>query len=90
MRMQKVAITELSKPVQSFLSQVRRGQGIIVEDEAGREVCGVIPYEEVPLKEQQAALKRLERLQEKVGKTMARKGVSEDDFDRLLRSKGRP
>ena len=82
MPMQKIAISSLSKPVQSFLTKMR--QGAIIEDENGRGVCGLIPYEEASPREQSAALKRLGRLQKKVGESMRRRGQTEDEFDRLV------
>ena len=84
MTMRKVTITKLSKPVQSFLSSVRKGKGILVEDATGRAKYGIIPYEEAPKAAQKAALKRLERLQKKVGRMMKRTGKTEAEFDRIL------
>jgi hypothetical protein len=87
MPMRTVAMSELAKPVRSFLSRVRKGNGILVHDDDGRPWCGVIPYDEVPSKEQAAALSRVARIQRKVGRTMAKKGRTEAQFDRLLRNK---
>lgn len=87
MAMQTVPITELTRSVRSFLSQVRKGDGIVVEDTNGRAWCGVIPCDEATLKEQEAALRRLARLQKKVGETMAKTGRTENEFDQLLRNK---
>ena len=82
MPMQKIAISSLSKPVQTFLNKMRRG--VIIEDDEGRGVCGVIPYKEASPREQAAASKRLGRLQKKVGETMRRRGQTEVEFDRLV------
>jgi hypothetical protein len=59
----------------------------MVEDETGRAWAGVVPYDEAPMREQQAALKRLGRLQKKVGKMMNETGKTEEEFDRLLKDK---
>ena len=87
MAMRKVTLTELSRPVRSFLSQVRKGKSLMVEDEQGRARYGVVLYEEAPKRQQDAALRGLARLQAKVGKTMKRRGRTEADFDRLLQGK---
>lgn len=84
MGMRKVALHELSQDVRSFLAQVATGEGILVEDETGRARYGVIPYHETPPRQQAAALKRLERLQKKVGTMMRRTGKTEEEFDRLV------
>lgn len=82
--MRKIAITELSLPVRSFLTEVRKGNGVVIEDESGRGLVGVIPYAEASPREQAAALRRLERIQKKVGKMMRRTGKTEDQFDRIV------
>ena len=84
MPMQKIAISSLSKPVQTFLTKMR--QGAIIEDDNGRGVCGVIPYREASPREQAAALKRLGRLQKKVGADMRKRSHSEDEFDQLVQT----
>jgi hypothetical protein len=87
MSMRRVAINDLPEDVRSFLSQVREGEGIMVEDETGRAWAGVVPYDEAPVADQEAALKRLEGLQKKVGKMMKETGRTEEEFDRLLQDK---
>ena len=82
--MQRMAISELSPSVQSFLAQVKRRNGILIEDEDGRTRYGVIPYEEAPPAQQRTARKRLVQLQAKVGKTMRKRNRTEAQFDRLL------
>lgn len=82
--MKKVAINELSQPVRSFLDQVKNGEAIVVQDEQGRSRYGVVPYIEATPAERERAWKEIEKIQRKVGKTMQKKGLTEDDFDRLL------
>lgn len=82
--MEKVRLTSLSEAVRSFLAGVKKGQGLIVEDEQGRARYGVIPYEEATPRQRAAAQKRLQRLQNKVGRMMKRTGKTEEEFDRLL------
>lgn len=80
----EVTFKQLSQDVQAFLSQIGPGEGIMVKGEDGRARYGVVPYTESPHREQTAAVKRLERLQNKVGKTMKQTGKTEDEFDSLL------
>ncbi len=84
MPMQKITISTLSPPIRSFLKQVRKGNGAVIEDEQGRGLMGVIPYEEPSAHEQAAALNRLKRIQRKVGKMMKRTGKTEEQFDRIV------
>lgn len=84
--MRRIALAELSNPVRSFLSSAG-ADGIMVEDEQGRVRYGVILYGEATRRQQAAALRRLARLQGKVGKTMKKRGRTEADFDRLLQGK---
>ncbi len=81
----KIVISELSPPVRSFLREVRRGNGAVIEDEHGRGLVGVIPYAEASAPEQAAAIERLERIQRKVGRTMKQNGKTEEEFDRIVR-----
>lgn len=83
--MRNMTVTKLSKPVRSFLARARKGRGLVVEDARGRGWVGVIPYDESPQRTQDAALKRIARIQKKVGRVMRAKGKTEQDFDRLLR-----
>ena len=82
MGMQKVAINQLSEPVREFLAQVRNGQGIVVEDEAGRAQYGVIPYVEATSEERKRAWERLQQLQQTIGPRLVEQGVTEDDLIR--------
>lgn len=84
--MREVTFKQLSHDVQTFLSQIEPGEGIMVKGEDGRARYGVIPYTESPHREQAAAVKRLNRLQNKVGKTMKQAGKTEDEFDSLLQA----
>lgn len=89
MNMRKINMEELSPSVRSFLAQVRKGNGILVEDRQGRARVGIMPYEEATLKAQAAAVKRVARIQKKVAKTMKARGRTEADFDRLLQRRTR-
>lgn len=82
--MRNVTVTKLSKPVRAFLARARKGRGLVVEDTKGRGWVGVIPYDEPAPQTQQAALKRIGRIQAKVGRVMRAKGKTEEEFDRLL------
>jgi hypothetical protein len=84
MSMRKVAFRELSRDVRSFLTQVRNGEGIVVEDDKGRARYGIIPYLEATMEERAEARKRIKRLQRKVAKAMKAQGVTEEDVERLL------
>lgn len=82
--MRKVALEELSRDVRSFLAQVRKGKGILVEDGTGRARYGVIPYVAAAPAEKKKAWKDIERIQRKVGRMMRKTGKTEVEFDRLL------
>lgn len=82
--MRNTTVTKLSKPVRTFLARARKGRGLVVEDASGRGWVGVVPYDESSRRAQEAAMKRLERIQKKVGRVMRAKGKTEEDFDRLL------
>ncbi len=83
MVMRKMLLNELNPAVRSFLEKVRRN-GVVIEDSKGRVKYGIVQYAEASRKQQEAALKRLGRIQNKVGKMMARTGKTEDELDRLL------
>ncbi|MEK6258004.1 MAG: hypothetical protein AABP62_05230 [Planctomycetota bacterium] len=85
--MRKVRFAELSESVRTFLDQVNRGEGLLVEDERGCARYGVIPYEEATMSEQEAAWQRIERLQKKAGLAMHVQGATESDVDQLLQEK---
>ncbi|HVA50368.1 MAG TPA: hypothetical protein VNH11_28700 [Pirellulales bacterium] len=82
--MQKISMDQLSEPVRLFLSQVPKTGGVLVEDERGRVCFGVIPYQEAPASEQQAARVRLATLQQRVGERLQAQGKSQEELDRLL------
>src|SRR5439155_7029485 len=95
MRMEKVRLQSLSEPVRSFLSRVRAGKGLVVEDDQGRAVAQVLPANETEASvaatpaaarstpaERQQAWKRIQKLQRKVSKSMQAQGVTEDDVVR--------
>jgi hypothetical protein len=84
MTLRKIGINELSQEVRSFLAQVRPGESILVEDEAGRAQFGVIPYIEASAEARASAWRRLERLQQKTSKSMKAQGVTEADVEKLL------
>lgn len=84
MSMRKVSIADLSEAVRSFLSEVIESDGVVIEDEAGRPRCGVIPYREASPEEVERANASLERLRRKAGQAMQQQGVSEEDVDRVL------
>jgi hypothetical protein len=84
MGIRKVALQELGKDVRSFLSQTQDGEGIVVEDEMGRALYGIIPYTEATAQEKKEAWKRIKRLQRKAGKAMKAQRISEEDVERLL------
>jgi len=85
MSMRRIKFKELNPAVSLFLSDaLRPGEGIVVEDDAGRAFCGIVPYVEATAEEREAAWKRLERLQEKVSQSMQEQGVTEADVDRIL------
>jgi hypothetical protein len=84
MAVRKVPIKKLSNDVQSFLSQVRPGQGLVVEDENGRAKYGVIPFEGPTAAEQAKAWKELRQLQKEARQAMAAQGITEDDVMRVV------
>ena len=75
---------EVSDPVRTFLDQAFESGGVIIEDEQGAVRGSVVPYFEAPPAERQAALRRLQKLQERTRAAMDEQGVAEDDIDRLL------
>lgn len=82
--MRKIALQKLSKDVRSFLSRVRPGQAIVVEDENGRAKYGVIPFEGPSPAEQAKAWKELRQLQRECRQAMEAQGITEDDVMRVL------
>ena len=84
MGMQKVALEELSQPVREFLSRVKAGQGILVEDEAGQTRYGVIEYIKASPAEQQEAWGRIRQLQRKTKQTIEEQGGTVEEIERLI------
>jgi len=82
MDMQKIAIEQLSEQVRAFLSQVRNGRGLVIEDEAGRAQYGVIPFVEATPEERSQAWEKIQQLQQKIGQKLADQGVTEEDLIR--------
>ncbi len=79
--MQRVKITELSEPVQSFLARVKKGNSVVVEDDSGLARYGVIPYSA----ETERAWKELEGIRREAAEAMKRQGVTEQDVvNRIL------
>jgi hypothetical protein len=83
--MQKLRLNDLSDPVRDFLAPASKGEVIVVEDEAGSVTYSVIPVVHPSSEQKRQAWNRILRLQQKVGESMRRQGVSEDDIDRVLR-----
>jgi hypothetical protein len=84
MGMQKVPLNQLSGPVQEFLARVRVGQGIVVEDEAGRARYGVVEYVEASPAEQKVAWERLQQLQQQTKQAIEEQGATVDEVERLI------
>jgi hypothetical protein len=84
MGMQKVAINQLSESVRAFLARVRVGQGIVVEDEAGRARYGVVEYLPASPKEQQEAWEQLQQLQQRTKQAIENQGGTVDEVERLI------
>ncbi len=84
MGMHKVAINQLSEPVQEFLARVRVGEGIIVEDDAGRARYSVVEHVDASPEEQQRAWERLRQLQEKSKRAIEDQGSTVEEVERLI------
>ena len=82
--MQRVRYNELSDPVRDFLAPAGKGEVIIVQDEEGRATYSVAPIIQPSGDVRRQALHDLRKLQQKVGESMKRHGVTEEDIDRLL------
>src|SRR5262249_53745421 len=82
--MQKVAFNQLREPVQAFLARARVGQGIVVEDEAGRARYGVVEYVAASPAEQEEASQRLQQLQQKTKRAIEEQGGTVDEVERLI------
>jgi len=84
--MQKVRLNDLSDPVRSFLAPAGKGEVIIVEDDSGRAAYSVVPIVRASAEIRQRAWNDILRLQQQVGESMKRHGITEDDIDRELRA----
>jgi hypothetical protein len=84
MGMQKVALNQLSEPVRAFLARVSVGQGIVVEDEAGRARYGVVEYVEASPAERTEAWEELQQLQQKTKQAIEEQGGTVDEVERLI------
>lgn len=82
--MDKVRINELNDAVREFLTEVFNGGGLIIEDESGRDVGGVMPYRDPTTEQRQQAAESLERLQRQAETSMKEHGVTEDDVMRVI------
>lgn len=78
--MEKLRLERLSKTVRAFLDQARKGGGVLVEDDQGRTVVGIIPYLEATPEEQERAWREIEEIQAKVAQSMRQHGVTEEDL----------
>jgi hypothetical protein len=81
---QKVRISELGDAVRAFLGRAVEGQIIVVEDEGGRAAYSVVPVLQPSPKQQQEAWQDILQLQQQVGRSMAARGATEEDIDRIL------
>jgi hypothetical protein len=82
--MSTIQLSEIGQPLLSLLEE-DSGKSVLIEDESGRARFAVVPFVEATSAEQRAAIDRLAKLQEKVGRSMAAQGVTEVDLDQLLR-----
>lgn len=77
--MRKVTLNQLSADVQSFLKHLPRGESVVIEDDTGRIWCGITPYVEPTPAQRRRAWQHIEELQQRVGKSMKKHGVTEQD-----------
>lgn len=82
--MNRIRLSELSDAVRAWLNEIRKGDGIVIEDDAGQGRYSVAPFHQATADERHAALQRLGRLQVQTRQGMDEQGVTEDDVDRLL------
>ena len=82
--MKSIVIKELGPEVRAFLAQVQKGEGIVVKDENGNSVCGVVPYLESNPAVKREAWLEIERIQKKVGSMMQQERKTEEELDQLL------
>jgi hypothetical protein len=82
--MDRVKLSELSDVVRAWLNEIRQGDGVVIEDDAGQGRYSVAPFHQATADERQAALQHLGRLQAQTRQGMDEQGVTEDDIDQLL------
>ena len=82
--MNKIRLQELSQPIRDFLAQATKDGSVVIVDEDGQLQCGITPYSDATPEEKQQALKSLEQLQAKVGRSMEEQGVTKEDVMRVL------
>ena len=79
-----VNLKELSEPIQSFLTQVKDGDAVLVSDETGQIQYSVVRLTRASKAERKQAWRSLGKIQDKVGKMMKKTGKTEEEFDQLL------
>ena len=70
--------------MRSFLNEVLQGDGVVIEDEAGRTRGQFVPNRDPTPEEERRADASLERLWEKTGQAMREAEVTAEDIDRDL------
>lgn len=80
----RIRENEMSEAVRAFLKEAFEGGGVVIEDESGRTRGGVVPFVEASEEERERAWQWIEQLQGRVGESMRRQGVTEEDVDRVL------
>ncbi len=82
--MKKVRLTDLNESVRSFFEQIRGNEIVTLVDQNGNARFSIAPFLRASEQERNAALERLERLQEKTRQAMDSQGIGEADIDRAL------
>ena len=77
--MKKVRLSEVSQAVRSFLDGVLQGDGVVIEDDAGRTRGQVVPYRDPTPEEERQANESLERIRQQTAAAMEEAGVTEED-----------
>ena len=91
-KIQQIDVTATRETLADLIRRLERSARPVDLVKGGRVVARVVPAEgsqgkglrEVPKAEQEAAWKRLGKLQRKVGKAMKKRGATEDDLMRLI------
>ena len=79
-----VNIKELSQPIQSFLTDVKDGDAVLVADDTGQIQYSVVRFAQASKAERDKAWRYIEEIQTDVGQMMKRTGKTEEELDRLL------